>query len=128
MVISNQRSNQLMAVWHKSGVVRGLGLNLKSRTEEGCVVTEIPSLAGRDSATVKITALISEMDTIHFANTLYWQRGATLALEGRAGYQRRQDRLETIRNELHQLRLVRHSGEVSPTAVVKPSPAPIATS
>jgi hypothetical protein len=77
-------------------------------------VTEIPSLTGIDSATVKIAALISEMDTIHFANALYWQRGATLTLEGRAGYQRRLDRLETIRSELHKLRLVRHSGEVSP--------------
>ena len=49
---------------------------------------------------VKITALNSEMDIIHFANSSYW--GGTS--EARAEYQRRQDRLEEIRAELAQLR------------------------
>jgi hypothetical protein len=90
-------------------------------------VSDICSLAGIDSATVKVTALISEMDTIHFANTLYWHRGGTLTFEGRAAYQRRLARLETILNELDQLRWVR-LGEESLTLPAKPSLSPIAVS
>ena len=55
-------------------------------------------------ATVKITALTSEIDSIHSANSFYWKRGAAVTPEARAEYQRRLDRLKKIRNELNQLR------------------------
>jgi hypothetical protein len=86
-------------------------------------VSDICSFAGIDSAAVKITALTSEMDTIHFANTLYWYRGGTLTFEGRAAYRRRLDRLESIRQELNQLGWVRPLAEESPTLLAKPSHA-----
>jgi hypothetical protein len=56
----------------------------------------------------RIAALRKEMDAIHFANNIYWQR-----LEGeptqiaRAEYQRRLDRLEEIRGELAKLKASR---------------------
>jgi hypothetical protein len=109
----------------------GLSVELvesKVADREGSAVSDICSLAGIDSATVKVTALILEMDTIHFANTLYWHRGGTLTFEGRAAYQRRLDRLETILNELDQLRWVRPLGEESLTLPAKPSLSPIAVS
>ncbi len=54
--------------------------------------------------TAWIAALQEEMDGIHFVNSLYWERGEAATSEARAGYQRRQDRLEEIRAELAQLR------------------------
>ena len=47
----------------------------------------------------RIAALNKEMDKIHFANRLYWQRGETVTSEERAAHQSRQDRLEEIRAE-----------------------------
>ena len=55
---------------------------------------------------VKIALLTAEMEAIHFANRLYWERGEAATLEERAEYQRRQDRLEEIRAELAKLRSV----------------------
>ena len=53
---------------------------------------------GSDSKTAaKIAALKEEMEAIHSANSLYWRRGEEAAVEARAAYQRRLERLEAIR-------------------------------
>ena len=49
-----------------------------------------------------IAVLHDEMDTLLFANRMYWE-GRTLSNESDAEYQRRQDRLELIRRKLIQL-------------------------
>lgn len=54
--------------------------------------------------TAKIAVLTSEMHTIHSANCLYWRQGEAVSLKERAKYQRRQDRLDQIRQELAQPR------------------------
>lgn len=60
-----------------------------------------------DSPTyTKIAALTSEMDGIHFVNSLYWKQGEMGSLKARAEYQHRQDRLEEIRAELAKLQIV----------------------
>ena len=48
----------------------------------------------------KIAALEKEMDSIHFADTIYWQRDPHQTRE-----ERRQDRLKEIRREVSDLRL-----------------------
>ena len=53
----------------------------------------------------KIAALEKEMDSIHFADTIYWQREPYQTREERVEYQRRQDRLKEIRREVSDLRL-----------------------
>ena len=53
----------------------------------------------------KIAALEEEMDSIHAADTLYWERGPNQTREERVEYQRRQVRLREIRRELAALRL-----------------------
>ena len=50
----------------------------------------------------RIAILIEEMDSIHSANKLYWERKAP-SRGARARYQRRQDRLEEVRSELAEL-------------------------
>jgi hypothetical protein len=58
-----------------------------------------------DNPTInKIAALTSEIDTIHFANKLYWERGEAVSTAARAEYERRLARLEEIRAELDRLR------------------------
>ncbi|MFZ0284993.1 MAG: hypothetical protein WAL32_07160 [Terriglobales bacterium] len=52
----------------------------------------------------KVAALREEMDSIHYANTLYWSQGTAHSREERAEYQRRLDRLDEIRKELARLR------------------------
>ena len=54
--------------------------------------------------TARIAALSEEMDAIHFANTLYWKRGPLQTLAAKTEYQFRNERLESIRAELAQLR------------------------
>jgi len=44
------------------------------------------------------------MDEIHQANRLYWEQGKAQRFGARAAYQFRNERLETIRNELARLR------------------------
>ena len=53
---------------------------------------------------VKIAAMEEEMDSIHVADTLYWQQGPDQTREARVAYQRRQERLREIRRELADLR------------------------
>jgi hypothetical protein len=50
----------------------------------------------------RVAALRKELDEIHLANTLYWEKGSVQSREARAEYQRRLDRLEEIRTELAQ--------------------------
>jgi hypothetical protein len=38
-----------------------------------------------------------EIDSLHFANVLYWRQGTKQSREAKAQYQRRQDRLRDIR-------------------------------
>jgi hypothetical protein len=52
----------------------------------------------------RVAILSEEMDGIHFTNALYWERGEAATLKARAAYERRQRRLEEIRNELFPLR------------------------
>lgn len=52
----------------------------------------------------KIAALEEEMESIHAADTLYWQQDPNQTREARAEYQRRQERLKEIRRELANLR------------------------
>ncbi len=51
----------------------------------------------------RIAALQQEMDSIHFANRLYWQETAHSDAAKKEFY-RRQDRLEEVRSELTMLR------------------------
>ena len=53
----------------------------------------------------KIAALEEEMESIHAADTLYWQQGTSQTREARVEYQSRQVRLREIRRELAALRL-----------------------
>jgi hypothetical protein len=53
----------------------------------------------------KIAALEEEMESIHVADTLYWQQGTSQTRKTREEYQRRQVRLREIRLELAALRL-----------------------
>jgi hypothetical protein len=50
-----------------------------------------------------IAALVSEMNSIHWANSVYWEVGEAVTLEARAEHQRRRDRLEEIRAVLEKL-------------------------
>ncbi len=50
-----------------------------------------------------IAALVSEMNSIHSANSLYWELGEAVTLEARAEHQRRRDRLEELRSALEKL-------------------------
>ncbi|MGA9510917.1 MAG: hypothetical protein WBV55_20010 [Candidatus Sulfotelmatobacter sp.] len=50
-----------------------------------------------------IAALVSEMNSIHSANSLYWELGEAVTLEARAEHQRRRDRLEELRAALEKL-------------------------
>jgi hypothetical protein len=43
------------------------------------------------------TSRIEEIDSLHFANILYWREGNEHSREARAEYQRRNDRLQEIR-------------------------------
>ena len=47
----------------------------------------------------KIAALKEEIESIHFADALYWKRGKDSSREASAEYQRRQDRLREIESE-----------------------------
>ena len=58
------------------------------------------------SSELKIADLTAEIDTIHFANSLYWRRGEAVNPEDRIEYYRRQERLDEIRAELAQLRRI----------------------
>jgi len=53
----------------------------------------------------KIAALEEEMESIHAADTRYWQESPNQTREARLEYQRRQVRLREIRRELAALRL-----------------------
>jgi hypothetical protein len=48
----------------------------------------------------EIAALNEEIESIHFADALYWKRGKDCSREASAEYQRRQDRLQEVRSEL----------------------------
>jgi hypothetical protein len=61
----------------------------------------------------RIAILIEEIDSIHSANKLYWERKAP-SREARAKYQHRQDRLEEVRSELAELTGVRKQGPPRP--------------
>ncbi len=50
-----------------------------------------------------IETLVSEMNSIHSANSLYWELGEAVTLEARAEHQRRRDRLEELRSALEKL-------------------------
>ena len=50
-----------------------------------------------------IETLVSEMNSIHSANSLYWELGEAVTLEARAEHQRRRDRLEELRAALEKL-------------------------
>ncbi|MFY9951302.1 MAG: hypothetical protein WAK27_21555 [Candidatus Sulfotelmatobacter sp.] len=50
-----------------------------------------------------IAALVSEMNSIHAANSVYWELGEAVTLEARAEHQRRRDRLEELRSVLEKL-------------------------
>jgi hypothetical protein len=52
---------------------------------------------------LRIAALNEEMDTLHYANSLYWRQGQYHNSDAKALYQFRQDRLDQIRSELAQL-------------------------
>jgi hypothetical protein len=52
----------------------------------------------------RIAALNSEMDELHYANQLYWNRGKNHSKEATAQHEWRQERLEKVREELAQLR------------------------
>ncbi len=51
----------------------------------------------------RIAALRQEMDSIHYANDLYWRQTAH-SDAARAEFRRRQDRLDEVRSELANLR------------------------
>jgi hypothetical protein len=51
----------------------------------------------------KAEALQDELDTIHFANKLYWASDEHTN-QATAEYQRRQERLEQIREEMRELK------------------------
>jgi hypothetical protein len=57
----------------------------------------------RFAAKNRLAVLSEEMDGIHFVNLLYWEDGADATRKARAGYERRQRRLEEIRGELFHL-------------------------
>ncbi len=57
-----------------------------------------------DRRTARIGILSSEMDAIHFANSLYWKQVQTQNLAAKARYEFRKERLEKIRIELAELR------------------------
>jgi hypothetical protein len=48
----------------------------------------------------KIAALTEEIESIRFADALYWKLGKDRSREASAEYQRRQDRLPEIRSAL----------------------------
>jgi len=48
----------------------------------------------------KIAALKEEIESIHYADALYWKRGKDNSLEAIAEYERRQDRLPKIMSQL----------------------------
>ncbi len=56
------------------------------------------SRSSADSRTV--VAFHEEIDAIHLANSVYWKQGAAVTGTARKEYQRRQDRLEEIRQAL----------------------------
>jgi len=58
----------------------------------------------RSAVRNRIAVLSEEIDGIHFVNIFYWESGEAATLKARAEYERRQRRLEEIRNELLQLR------------------------
>jgi hypothetical protein len=51
----------------------------------------------------KIAALKEEIESIHFADALYWKRGSDHSREANAEYERRQDRIQQIGSELASL-------------------------
>jgi len=51
----------------------------------------------------KIAALKEEIESIHFADALYWKRGRDHSREANAEYKRRQDRIQEIGSELASL-------------------------
>jgi hypothetical protein len=57
-----------------------------------------------DTRKARIAVLNEELESIHYANTVYWRLGKDHSREAGVEYQRRQDRLEEIRNELVALR------------------------
>jgi hypothetical protein len=62
---------------------------------------------------LRIAVLNEEMDTIHCANSLYWNAGQSHPLAARVEYQFRKKRLDNIRIELTHLRwLLRTVGMV----------------
>jgi hypothetical protein len=55
---------------------------------------------GRNAGgSAKIAALYEEVDLIHHANMLFWERKGARTREASVDYYRRQERLEEIRRE-----------------------------
>jgi hypothetical protein len=52
----------------------------------------------------RIDGLNKEMDAIYFADRQYWERREGITHDARIEHQRRQERLEEIREELARLR------------------------
>jgi hypothetical protein len=52
----------------------------------------------------RIAALSAEIHAIYFADRRYWQKSEGVARNARIEHQRRQERLEEIRNKLTRLR------------------------
>ena len=75
----------------------------KVRKKSAYAIKEDP-MESNSTAELKMADLAAEMDTIHFANSLYWRRGEAVTEEERIEYYRRQKRLDEIRAELAQLR------------------------
>ena len=67
--------------------------------------------AGRNRASMRVGApskfgpesLVSEINSIHTDNEMYWRRGQAATLTAKAEYHRRQERLEEIRTVLTKL-------------------------
>jgi hypothetical protein len=51
----------------------------------------------------RTTALNAEMQSLDFANYLYWHGGQSYPLTARAEYQKRKERLKEVHSELAQL-------------------------
>jgi hypothetical protein len=55
-------------------------------------------------AKTRIAALISEIDGIHFVNSMYWGNDEEVTYEARVAHELRKQRLEKIRTELYRLK------------------------
>jgi hypothetical protein len=64
-----------------------------------CMAHPTPEATGG----LRIATLKKEMQSIHFANYIYWKLEDAHTLSAKAEYQRRRERLEEIHNELGRL-------------------------